>query len=97
MHTYRISIRILLQASFSLLEQKQRGQKYGTLHLMYVVKVTVLALNQALCDEYVWKSGDTAPQTLNLDTKWRYVVSFMLCLPYPWGKIPLVTTEQENG
>jgi len=33
-----------------------------------------------------WKHGGNAPSILNLSTRWRWIVSFMLHFLYPWGK-----------
>jgi len=35
-----------------------------------------------------WGSGCVSPHILDLDTRWRWVVNFMLSLLYPWGKYP---------
>jgi len=33
-----------------------------------------------------WESGGIAPHILNLNTRWRWVVSFMSWSPYTWRK-----------
>jgi len=34
----------------------------------------------------IWGNGGVALCILNLNTRWRWVVSFMSWLLYPWGK-----------
>jgi len=46
-------------------------------------------LNYVLHHEDVWVSGGIAPPILNLDTRWRWAVSFMPWLLYTSGKNPL--------
>jgi len=46
-------------------------------------------LNEAPRHEDEWGNGRVAPRNLNLDTRWRWVISFTPQSFYPTGKSPL--------
>jgi hypothetical protein len=44
-----------------------------------------------------WRKGDTAPHIVNLDIRWRWVVSFMPQAIYPRGRIPWCPLDKRLG
>jgi len=61
--------------------KKRVNMSYFTVQLLHKGKGTL-----TLRKKYVWGSGRIAPRMLNLNTRWRWVVSFTPRPLYPRGK-----------
>jgi len=54
-------------------------------------------LSQVPCHQDVWVSGVTAPCTLELGTRWKWVVSSTNRSLSPWGKSRSCTRDKRFG
>ena len=69
---------------------------YQLIHVMFLWKSKVIPLlHYTSCCEGVWGNGCAAPSVLG--TNWKWAVSFMPHLCYPWGKKALVSVDWGAG
>jgi hypothetical protein len=62
------------------------------------VKVNLsLCLTRHQARKVYWENGSTTPCILDLDTKWRWVLSFTPRPLYPQGKNALYSFNKESG